>query len=51
MTLDDLRPEFKDQILRLKRKLMFNLNPKLFNEKLINGDILSTMITSYVGND
>lgn len=44
----DLRAEFVDQMLALRKKVINSIKPKTLNDKLLNGEMLSTLIESYV---
>ena len=46
--LTDLRPEFVEQVLELRKKIIYKATPKQINGKLVNGEILSGLLKSYV---
>ena len=48
MDLTDLRPEFVEQVLELRKKIIYKATPKQINGKLVNGEILSSLLKSYV---
>ena len=48
MDLTDLRPEFVEQVLELRKKIIYKATPKQINGKLVNGEILSGLLKSYV---
>ena len=44
----DLRPEFVEQMLSLRKKVLGGIKPKALNGKLLNGEMLATLIENYV---
>ena len=48
MELTDLRPEFVDQVMQLRKKVIERIAPKKLNGTPINGEILSELIKNYV---
>lgn len=48
MELTDLRPEFVEQVIQFKRRVLERITPKKLNGSLINGAILVELIKSYV---
>jgi len=48
MDLSDLRPEFVEQVIQFKKRVLERINPKRLNGELINGAILVELIKNYV---
>lgn len=48
MELDDLRPEFFEQVLQLRKKILNRIKPKNLNGKQLNGEMIMTLCDSYV---
>lgn len=48
MSLEDLRPEFVDQFMQLRRKVLNRIKPKLMHNKKLSGDMLYNLAGSYV---
>jgi hypothetical protein len=48
MELDQLRPEFTDQVMSLRRKVINRIKPKTMNGKKLNGEMLYNLAHSYV---
>ena len=46
--LDNLRPEFVEQVHTLRRKVMNRIKPKQLNSKPLNGGMLYNLAKSYV---
>lgn len=46
--LDNLRPEFVEQVDTLRRKVMNRIKPKQLNNKPLNGEMLYNLAKSYV---
>ena len=46
--MDDLRPEFVEQVHLLRRKVMHRVKPKSLNGKPLNGEMLFNLAKSYV---
>ncbi len=46
--LDNLRPEFVEQVHTLRRKVMNRIKPKQLNNKPLNGEMLYNLAKSYV---
>ena len=46
--LDELRPEFVEQIMQLRRKVINRIKPKLMHGKKLNGEMLYNLCLSYV---
>jgi len=49
MELQDLRPEFMEQVLQLRRKVLNRIKPKMMNGKKLNGSMLAGLIENYLG--
>jgi hypothetical protein len=50
MALEDLRPEFVEQVLQLRRKVINRIKPKTMNDRKLNGEMLFNLAASYVGS-
>jgi hypothetical protein len=48
MQLEDLRPEFVDQVMQLRRKVINKIKPKMMHGKKLNGEMLFNLSLSYV---
>lgn len=48
MELDDLRNEFIEQVMSLRRKVINRIKPKIVNGKKLNGEMLYNLLLSYV---
>lgn len=46
--LENLRPEFVEQVHTLRRKVMHRIKPKQLNNKPLNGEMLYNLAKSYV---
>jgi Guanylate-binding protein, N-terminal domain/Guanylate-binding protein, C-terminal domain len=46
--LNSIRPEFLEQVEVLRNKVLSNAKPKTLNSSLLNGEMLVTLIESYV---
>jgi len=46
--IEDLRPEFVEQFMQLRRKVINRIKPKLMNGKKLSGDMLYNLAGSYV---
>ena len=44
MPFDKLRPEFLDQVLSLRKKVLSTVKPKLFKAKYLNGEMFVNVI-------
>ena len=49
MDFTDLRPEFVEQVLELRKRVLNRINPKTLNGRPISGEIFSELIKSYIG--
>ena len=45
---EQLRPEFVEQVLTLRRKMINKVRPKMLNGKPLNGSMLATLVDNYV---
>jgi len=48
MDVKDLRPEFIEQMMLLRRKIVNMMKPKMLNGKILNGEMLLNLAESYV---
>lgn len=48
MDLTKLRPEFYEQVLTLRKKILSRMRPKMLNNKNLNGDMYAGLMVSYV---
>lgn len=48
MELDELRADFVEQIMTLRRKVINRVKPKMLNGKKLTGSMLATLASSYV---
>lgn len=48
MTMEELRPEFVEQIMQLRRKVINRIKPKLMHGRKLNGEMLYNLAGSYV---
>lgn len=48
MELEDLRPEFVEQVMQLRRKVINRIKPKMMNGKKLSGDMLFNLCYTYV---
>jgi hypothetical protein len=48
MELDDLRADFVEQVMQLRRKVINRVKPKMLNGKKLNGSMLANLAESYV---
>ena len=48
MEMDQLRPEFFEQVIKLRRKILNRMKPKSLNGKNLNGIMLYGLAQSYV---
>lgn len=46
--MNELRPEFVDQVVNVRRKVLGRVKPKKINGKPLNGTMLWNLMTSYV---
>jgi hypothetical protein len=48
MELDELRTEFVEGVMELRRKVIGRIKPKSIHGKPLNGELLANMAESYV---
>ena len=48
MSLEELRPEFVEQVTSLRRKVINRIKPKLMHGRKLNGEMLYNLCASYV---
>ena len=48
MEFGDLRPEFFEQIINFRKKVLNRVRPKTLNNRLMNGEMMGTLIGTYV---
>ena len=48
MNLSQLRPDFVEQVLELRKKVLNRVKPKMLNGKNLSGGMLCTLAESYV---
>lgn len=48
MELDELRADFVEQVMQLRRKVINRIKPKMLNGKKLTGPMLATLSESYV---
>lgn len=48
MQLEELRPEFVEQVMQLRRKVINRIKPKLMHGRKLNGEMLYNLAGSYV---
>lgn len=48
MELDQLRPEFTEQVHNLREKVIKRIKPKTLNGRKLNGEMLYNLANSYV---
>lgn len=48
MELDELRADFVEQVMQLRRKVINRVKPKMLNGKKLNGAMLANLAASYV---
>ena len=48
MDLDELRPEFVEQVMQLRRKVINRIKPKMMHDRKLNGEMLYNLALSYV---
>jgi hypothetical protein len=46
--LDELRPEFVDQVYSFRKKMMDSIRLKTLNGKPLTGDMYATLVSSYI---
>lgn len=48
MELDELRADFVEQVMQLRRKVINRIKPKMLNGKKLTGQMMATLAESYV---
>ena len=48
MEFGDLRPEFFEQIINFRKKVLNRVRPKTLNNRQMNGEMMGTLIGTYV---
>lgn len=48
MDLDELRADFVEQVMQLRRKVINRIKPKMLNGRKLTGSMLATLAESYV---
>jgi hypothetical protein len=48
LPLEELRPEFVEQVMILRKKVLNRIKPKKINGRTLNGTMLWNLMTSYV---
>ena len=48
MEFDEIRPEFFEQIINLRKRVLNRLKPKVLNGKCLNGQMFNGLLNSYV---
>lgn len=48
MGFEDLRPEFTDQVIKLRKAILNGIKPKTFHNQKLNGEMYLSMLSSYV---
>jgi len=49
MEFDELRPEFFEQVISLRKRVLGRVKPKMVGGKALNGNMFSSLLQSYVG--
>lgn len=50
MELDELRAEFIEQVMTLRRKVLNRIKPKVMNGRKLTGQMMATLAESYVAS-
>ena len=48
MSMEELRPEFFEQVIQLRRKLLNCMPPKIMNGQVLSGEMLGDLCLTYV---
>lgn len=48
MELDQLRPEFFEQVMNFRKRVLTKVKPKTLNGKLLNGEMLANLMGNYI---
>lgn len=43
-----MRPEFVEQVMQLRRKVLNKINPKMINKKNLNGEMFWNLAIDYI---
>ena len=46
--MEELRPDFVNEVINFKRRVMGRMKPKMINDKKLNGEMYISMLSSYV---
>lgn len=49
MSFDDLRPEFVNQVINFRKRVVGRMKPKVLNGQKLSGELYLSMLNSYVG--
>lgn len=49
MSFDDLRPEFVNQVIGFRKRVIGRMKPKTLNGQKLDGQLYLSMLNSYVG--
>jgi hypothetical protein len=49
MSFDDLRPEFVNQVIGFRKRVISRMKPKTLNGQKLDGQLYLSMLSSYVG--
>jgi hypothetical protein len=50
LELSSLRPEFAEQVLGIRKKILHKIKPKVLKGQILNGEMFCSMIDSYVNS-
>jgi hypothetical protein len=45
---EELRPEFIEQVLILRKKMLERIRPKMMNGKPLNGEMYASLVANYI---
>jgi hypothetical protein len=48
MNFEDLRPEFVNQVINFRKRIVSRMKPKVLNGQKLNGELYLNMLSSYV---
>ena len=48
MKMEELKPEFFEQVIRLRRRILYNVKPKKINGVYLNGSMFIDLLEQYV---
>ncbi|CAG9316966.1 unnamed protein product [Blepharisma stoltei] len=46
--LESLRPEFQEQVIQLRKRVIGRIRPKTVNNKCLNGEMLANLVKNYI---